>query len=113
MPRLNKPPRRRFWHRRLAAGLAFVGEVHNASDVEFLADKTWVDETGIRLSEQHIFDRVFSLIEKSRKFLLLDLFLYNDFQGKEQETTRLLSGELTDVLDHPVRRLRPAILATA
>ena len=98
MPRLNKPRRRRFWHRRLAAGLAFVGEIHNASDVEFLADKTWVDETGNRFSEQHIFDRVFSIIEKSRKFLLLDLFLYNDFQGKEQETTRLLSGELTDVL---------------
>jgi phosphatidylserine/phosphatidylglycerophosphate/cardiolipin synthase-like enzyme len=90
--------RRRFWHRPLQRGLSFVGEVHNSSHVEFFADKTWVDEAGSRYSEQQIFDAVFSLIAKSRKFLLLDLFLYNDFQGKVQETTRLLSAELTETL---------------
>ena len=96
--------RRRFWHRALPKGLSFTGEVHNASHVEFLADKTWVDDNGNRHSEQHIFDAAFTLIEKSRRFLLLDMFLYNDFQGKEQETTRLLSGELTDRLVNHCRR---------
>jgi len=95
---MTESVRRHFWHRALPPGLSFTGGVHDASHVEFLADKTWVDDKGARYSEQHIFDGVFKLIEKSRKFLLLDLFLYNDFQGKEQETTRLLSGELTDVL---------------
>ena len=90
--------RRRFWHRPLPRGLSLVGEVHNSSHVRFLADKTWVDDEGDRFSEQHIFDAIFALIAKSRRFLLLDLFLYNDFQGKEQETTRLLSGELTETL---------------
>ena len=90
--------RQRFWHRALPKGLSLVGEVHNSSHVGFFADKTWVDDDGNRFSEQHIFDAVFSLIAKSRRFLLLDMFLYNDFQGKEQETTRLLSGELTEVL---------------
>ena len=90
--------RKRFWHRPLPRGLCFTGEVHNASQVELLADKTWVDDAGNRYSEQAIFDRVFELIDRSRRLLLLDLFLYNDFQGKEQETTRLLSGELTDKL---------------
>jgi hypothetical protein len=90
--------RRRFWHRALPRGLSLVGEVHNSSHVEFLADKTWVDDEGNRSSKQHIFDAVFSLIATSRRFLLLDLFLYNDFQGKEQETTRLLSSELTEAL---------------
>ena len=89
---------RRFWHRSLPPGLSLVGEVHHSSHVDFLADKTWVDDEGSRFSEQHIFDAVFALIAQSRKFLLLDLFLYNDFQGKEQETTRLLSGELTEIL---------------
>ncbi|MDH3440662.1 MAG: phospholipase D-like domain-containing protein, partial [Gammaproteobacteria bacterium] len=96
--------RRRFWHRALPKGLSFTGEVHNASQVEFIADKTWVDDNGNRHSEQHIFDAAFDLIEKSRRFLLLDMFLYNDFQGKEQETTRLLSGELTDRLVEHSRR---------
>lgn len=101
---MTRPYRRRFWHRALPEGLSFTGEVHNASQVEFLADKTWVDDDGNRHSEQHIFDAAFNLIEKSRRFLLLDMFLYNDFQGKEQETTRLLSGELTDRLVRHSRR---------
>jgi phosphatidylserine/phosphatidylglycerophosphate/cardiolipin synthase-like enzyme len=59
---------------------------------------TWVSESGERHSEQHIFDAVFDMITRARRFLLVDLFLYNDFQGKEPETTRLLCAELTDVL---------------
>jgi hypothetical protein len=94
----KKSVRRRLWHRPLPDGLSFTGDAHDASSVRFLADKTWVDDEGVRHSEQQIFDAAFSIIEKSRKFLLLDMFLYNDFQGKEQETTRLLSGELTDLL---------------
>lgn len=95
---MSRRVRRRFWHRPLAPGLAFTGEVHNAGTVEFLADKTWINPSGERHSEQHIFDAIFEIIERSRRFLLLDMFLYNDLQGREQETTRLLSGELTDVL---------------
>lgn len=95
---MTKPNHRRFWHRPLPRGLSFTGAVHDASHVEFLADKTWVDTSGVRQSEQQIFAEVFALIRQSRRFLLLDMFLYNDFQGKEQETTRLLSGELTEVL---------------
>lgn len=100
------PSKRRFWHRALPQGLSHAGGMHDATKVEFLADKTWVDDRGARHSEQQIFDAAFAIISRSRKFLLLDMFLYNDFQGKEQETTRLLSGELTDILaehkaEHP------------
>jgi phosphatidylserine/phosphatidylglycerophosphate/cardiolipin synthase-like enzyme len=95
---VNTRIRRRFWHRPLPLGLCYTGEVHRASTVEFLADKTWVNQSCERYSEQHIFNAVFGIIERSRRFLLIDMFLYNDFQGKEQETTRLLSGELTDAL---------------
>lgn len=90
--------RRRFWHRSVATGICYTGGVHAAEVVELLADTTWVDAAGRRHSEQQIFDAVFDMIERSRHFLLLDMFLYNDFQGQEAETTRLLSGELTDAL---------------
>lgn len=95
---MNNPARRRPWHRRLPVGLSFTGDIHDASHVAFLADKTWIDDSGKRHSEQQIFDRALRMIEDSRKFVLLDMFLYNDFQGKKPETTRLLSGEFTDVL---------------
>jgi phosphatidylserine/phosphatidylglycerophosphate/cardiolipin synthase-like enzyme len=95
---MNNPVRHRPWHRALPAGLSFIGGIHDASYVAFLADKTWIDNSGARHSEQEIFDCALGMIEKSRRFLLLDMFLYNDFQGKEPETTRLLSGEFTDAL---------------
>jgi len=95
---MAKAIRHRFWHRPLPAGLVYTGGEHSATNVEFLSDKTWVNDSGTRQSEQEIFDVAFELIERSRRLLLLDLFLYNDFQGKNPERTRLLSGELTERL---------------
>lgn len=95
---MSRQVRRRFWHRALPPGLSFAGGVHPATRVEFLADKTWVDDEDRRESEQAIFDAAFDMIEGARRLLLLDLFLYNDFQGRNPETTRLLSSELTERL---------------
>ena len=86
------------WHRTIPDGLCFAGGVHDATRVDFLVDKTWVDADGDRHSDQEIFDTVFDMIRRARKLVLLDMFLYNDFQGKKCETTRLLSGEMTDTL---------------
>jgi len=91
-------PRRPWWRRRLPEGLSFAGRPQPADAVEFLADTTWVDEAGVRHVEQRIFDAVFDMIRSARRLVLLDMFLYNDFQGSMPERTRMLSGELTDVL---------------
>lgn len=89
---------RRLWHRALPAGLCLTGEIHDASDVRFLSDKTWTDAKGVRHTEQQIFDAMFDLIRGARRLVLLDMFLINDFQRGKLETTRLLSSELSDVL---------------
>lgn len=81
-------------------GLCFVGGVSDASQVAFLGDKTWVDADGMRHTDQQIFDAAFDMIRRARKLVLLDMFLYNDFQRGKPETTRLLSSELTDTLLH-------------
>lgn len=107
---MSGPTRQRLWHRALPDGLACTGGSRPASRIEFLADKTWIDDEGIRHVEQEIFDAAFEMIERSRQLLLLDFFLYNDFQGRHPETTRLLSAELTERLvrqktDHPDMRV--------
>jgi hypothetical protein len=79
-------------------GLCFTGGVHDASQVTFLADKTWTDAHGVRHTEQQIFDTVFDTIRGARKLVLLDMFFYNEFQRGRHETNRLLSSELTDTL---------------
>jgi len=107
---MSRALRQRFFRRSLPAGLAFAGGARPASLIEFLTDKTWVDDDGGRHVEQQIFDAAFEMIDRSRRLLLLDFFLYNDFQGRNPENTRLLSAELTDRLvrqktDHPAMRV--------
>ncbi len=79
-------------------GLCFAGDPRDAAEVEFLADRTWVDARGVRHTELQIFDGFFETIRKARRLVLVDMFYYNDFQRGRPEKTRLLSGELTDVL---------------
>ncbi len=79
----------------LPAGISFAGKPHPTHHLHFLADQTWVDSAGQRHVEQTIFDRIFENISKARRLILIDMFLYNDFQGAAKETTRALSAELT------------------
>lgn len=98
--RRSDPGRKGPWQRALPPGLCFAGGVHDATQVIFLSDKTWVDADGVRHTEQQIFDGVFDMIRNARKLVVLDMFLLNDFQRGEPETTRLLSSEMTDALLH-------------
>ncbi|MCZ6498874.1 MAG: phospholipase, partial [Gammaproteobacteria bacterium] len=97
---MSKEKRGRRWRRALPAGLCLAGGVCDASQVAFLGDKTWGDADGMRHTDQQIFDATFGMIRRARKLVLLDMFLYNDFQRGKPETTRLLSSELTDTLLH-------------
>lgn len=82
----------------LPEGLDMSAPARGASNVEFLADKTYVDASGQRQMDQEIFDAIFAMIAGARQFVLVDMFLFNDFQGELTETHRELSTELTDVL---------------
>lgn len=66
--------------------------------VHFFADYTYLNENGERKVEQHIWNEAFNIISGAKKYVLLDMFLYNAFQGSSLEHTRTLSQELTDTL---------------
>ncbi len=86
----------------LPPGVSLEGEIYyvNDSDVDFLYDLTYLDEGGRggRVSDQEIFDQVFSVIDKAEQFILIDFFLYNDYQGSKPELYRNLSSALTQLL---------------
>lgn len=82
----------------LPEGLSFAGAAHPAQGVRFLADLTYVDDQGQRHSEQRIFDELFALIEGAERFILVDMFLFNPFQGEVREEQRALARELTEHL---------------
>jgi len=82
----------------LPPGISFSGKLHAIEDVVFLKDLTFIDGNGKRQVHQEIFDEAFKIISKAEKFILLDMFLYNDFQGSIPVKTRALSSELTSLL---------------
>ena len=86
------------WFHPLPEGTAYAGPLRPANEVRFLADTTWVDDAGERHVDQHVFDAIFEVIRRAQRFVVIDMFLWNDFQGEVPETTRALSSELMEAL---------------
>ncbi len=77
-----------------------AGEVYTVANdkITFLTDKTFTDRDGKRRSEQEIFDTIFAMIDGAQEYILLDMFLFNDFLGTATSSYRQLSMELTEKL---------------
>lgn len=69
-----------------------------AEDIHFFTDTTYVDTAGTRHSEQEIFDEIFRMVRDADSYVLIDMFLFNDFLGTATSSYRGLSGELVDAL---------------
>lgn len=82
----------------LPVGISHEGKEYYASDLRFLRDLTWIDENGTRHLDHEIFDTILSMVKGAEHFVLLDLFLFNDFVGSQNGENRKLSRELTEVL---------------
>ena len=82
----------------LPSGLSFAGQIRPAAEISFYRDLTWVDQEGKRHCEQEIFDKILKMIAGSKYFIVLDMFLFNDFIGKESTSYRSLAQEVTDAL---------------
>ena len=82
----------------LPEGISFAGQIRPVDEIAFYKDLTWVDAEGNRHSQQEIFDKVLNMINGARRLVVLDMFLFNDFIGKEQAPYRRLAQEITDAL---------------
>ena len=82
----------------LPDGLSFAGPERPVHDIGFYRDLTWVDAEGARHSQQEIFDKILTMINGARHLIVLDMFLFNDFVGRELEAYRRLAQEVTEAL---------------
>jgi phosphatidylserine/phosphatidylglycerophosphate/cardiolipin synthase-like enzyme len=82
----------------LPPGLNYDGPLRRVGDVRFLSDTSYIGPDDQRHLEQSIFDEVFAMIGTAERFLLIDMFLFNAFQGEVPEQHRALSAELTERL---------------
>ena len=79
-------------------GIGIAWPERPLEDATLLHDLTWHDADGERHLSQEIFDNVFALIAQAEQLIVLDMFLFNAFQGEPPETHRALSSELTEAL---------------
>lgn len=91
----------------LPAGLSFAGPPRPATDVRFLRDITRPGPDGPR-HDQQIYDEALALIAQADDFILADLFLFNDFLGRESRPFRPLSREVAAALIAR-KKARPAL----
>ncbi|WP_097459375.1 phospholipase D family protein [Mangrovitalea sediminis] len=82
----------------LPKGLSIATPLRAASGVRFLSDVTYVDGEGRRACDQQLFDEIIRMVRGARRRIVLDMFLFNPFQGKLPERHRSLCDELTSVL---------------
>jgi len=69
------------------------------NEIDFLYDLTYRSAEQI-ISEQEIFDTIFSHIDSARTYILIDMFLFNSYIGEADQTYRKLAEELSDKLIH-------------
>ncbi len=84
----------------LPKGVSFAGKIHhiNQDEISFIYDLTYLNIENTRISDQKIFDEVFSMIDNAEEYILIDWFLYNDFIKKDTKPIRTLATELTNKL---------------
>ncbi|PYZ97045.1 phospholipase [Alteribacter lacisalsi] len=81
----------------LPEGVSYEGSLHDIDDARFYYDVTYETEDGEWVYEQQIFDEVIEVIDRAENYLLLDLFLFNDFHDREEDMPEL-SRRVTDAV---------------
>jgi len=92
------------------AAVAMTGDPASVHSVHWLTDDSWQNNAGQRQLTQQIFDAVLNMIAQAESFVLIDMFLYNAWQGPISENHRALSGELTAALVN-ARQQNPGLVA--
>lgn len=83
----------------LPPGIGQAMPLRQTADAALLTDVTYMDEQGVRRSEQQVFDEILRLVSQAQRLVVLDMFLFNDFAGADAAPPlRALSAELTDAL---------------
>lgn len=90
----------------LPEGVSYLGEEHalNEDDITFLYDLTY-QEDGEEVYEHVIFDTMMKMIDEAEDFLIIDMFMINDFSDEAREFPKLSTifyEKMTEKLEeHP------------
>jgi phosphatidylserine/phosphatidylglycerophosphate/cardiolipin synthase-like enzyme len=69
----------------------------SADQVEFLSDLTY-QKGEEQVVDQEIFETIFAYIDSAQTYILMDMFLFNSYIGKQDQSYRKITNELADLL---------------
>lgn len=72
----------------LPKGISLEGKSYYNSKVEFIYDLTY-EENGKVIHQQNIFNQAFKIIDEAEKFIIVDMFLFNDTYNRKDEYPQL------------------------
>lgn len=84
-------------HKPLPPGLSAESPAYKVDKVAFWHDLTYQDSSGAQAREEQILPRILQIIDEAREFLVIDLFLFNDYTHTDQQFPAV-SRKLTDKL---------------
>lgn len=84
-------------HKPLPPGISYESPLYQVDHVNFWHDLTYADGSPTGKQESQILPRILQIIGESREFLVIDLFLFNDYTHKDQQFPPV-SQTLTDKL---------------
>ncbi|QDH22540.1 phospholipase [Saccharibacillus brassicae] len=85
---MNKP---------LPDGVSYASPVYRTDRVDFLYDLTYPAQTREFTQERQIFDRTIELIGEAERFIVIDVFLFNDYTHEDQQYPKV-SAKLAKAL---------------
>ncbi len=80
----------------MPAGLAKASPLRPVYDVKLLSDVSWRGESGKHHQRQMIFPEIFRLINRARRLIVVDMFLFND--SNLDDTFEPLARQLADAI---------------
>ncbi|KAF9126958.1 hypothetical protein BGX30_015010, partial [Mortierella sp. GBA39] len=84
-------------HKPLPPGISYESPLYHVDQVRFYRDLTYPDNQGQVIHEPQITNRIMQIVDESREFLVIDLFLFNDYKHKGQKFPTV-SKDLADKL---------------
>ncbi|MCK6075754.1 phospholipase D family protein [Paenibacillus silvae] len=81
----------------LPPGISYESSEYRVQNVQFLNDLTYPSSDGQMQHEQQIFQRMLQVVKDAEQFVVVDMFLYNNYQHKGQHFPPV-SQQFTDTL---------------
>ncbi len=89
-------------HKPLPAGVSYESPLYTVDHVNFYYDLTYpAPGSGDRFTQKrHIYDRILQMVDEADRFIVIDMFLFNNYVHKGQAYPKLSEG----LADHLIKR---------